>query len=76
MKEVAIDTLAMPWATARVTHLLSVCRMMAMEVGDGIADDSSPDDYNEIMFTQKAETIEAFSFHVVPVKARRAYTGE
>ena len=27
----------------RVSHLLSVCRMMTMEVGDCIAEESSPD---------------------------------
>ena len=36
-----IDTLAMPWANARV----------AMKVGDGIADESSLDDYDQVMFT-------------------------
>ena len=30
MKEVEIDALAMPWANARVAHLLSVHRMTAM----------------------------------------------
>ena len=29
-----MDALAMPWANARVAHLLLVCRMMPMEVGD------------------------------------------
>ena len=37
MQEGEIDALAMPWANVRVAHLLSVHRMMAMEVGDGIA---------------------------------------
>ena len=65
----------MPWVTARVAHLLLVCRMMTMEVGDGIAEESSPDGYDQVMFTQNVEIIEPFS-HVVPVKAGRAYTGE
>ena len=76
MKETETDALAMPWANARVAHLLSVCRMMTMEVGDGIAEESSPDGYDQVMFTQNVETIEPFSSHVVPVKAGRAYTGE
>ena len=42
MKEVVIYALAMPWVNARVAHLLSVCRMMAEKVGDGIAEESSP----------------------------------
>ena len=76
MKEAEIDALAMPWANARVAHLLSVCKMMTMEVGGNIAKESSPDGYDQVMFTQNIETIEAFSSHVVLVKAGRAYTGE
>ena len=76
MKEAEIDALAMPWVNARVAHLLSVCRMMAMKVGDGTVEESSSDDYNQVMSTQNVETIEAFSSHVVSVKAGRAYTGE
>ena len=40
MKEVEIDALAMSWVNARVAHLLSVCRMTAVKVGDGIAEES------------------------------------
>ena len=64
------------WANARVAHLLSVCRMMTVEVGDGIAEEPSPDGYDQVMFTQNIETIEPFSSHVVLVKVGRAYTGE
>ena len=76
MKEAEIDALAMPWANVRVAHLLSVCRMTTMEVGGDIAKESSPDGYDQVMFTQNVETIEAFSSHVVLVKVGRAYTGE
>ena len=65
----------MPWANARVAHLLLVHRMMTMEVGDGFKDEPDPGDYNQLMYTQSVETIEPFS-HVKPVKAGRAYTGE
>ena len=34
MKEKEIDTLVMPCANARVAHLLLVCRMTAVKVGD------------------------------------------
>ena len=61
MKKVEIDALAMPWAKCQGGHLLSVCRMMAMKVGDGIAEECSPDGYDQVMFTQDVETIEAFS---------------
>ena len=35
MKEAEVDALAMLWANARVAHLLSVHKMMPVEVGDG-----------------------------------------
>ena len=68
MKEMEIDILVMPWANARVAHLLSVHRMIAIEVGDGILEEPSSDNYDQVMFTQDVETIEAFPSHVVPVK--------
>ena len=49
---------------------------MAVKVGDGIVEESSSDDYDQVMFTHNAETIEAFSSHMVLVKAGRTYTGE
>ena len=55
MKEAEIDALAMPWANARVAHLLSVCRMMTMEVGDSIMEEPNPDSYDQVMFTQNVE---------------------
>ena len=64
----------MPWANARVAHLLSVWRMTVIEVGDGIAEVSSPDDYDQVVFTWNVETIEAFFSRMVPVRAERAYT--
>ena len=67
--------MAMPWANARVAHLLLVHGMTAVKVGDGTAEKSSPDDYDQVMFTQNVETIEAFSSHIVLVKAEKAYTG-
>ena len=33
-------------------------------------------DYDSLMYTQKAETIEPFSSHIVPVKTGKAYVGE
>ena len=71
-----IDALAMPWANARVAHFLLVCRMTAVKVGNGIVEESSSDDCDQVMFTQNVETIEALSSHVVLVKMGRAYTGE
>ena len=76
MKEAKIDALVMLWANARVAHLLSVHRMMTMEVGEGIAEESSQDSYDQVMLTQNIETIEPFSSCMVLVKVARAYTGE
>ena len=74
MNETEIDALAMPWVNAMVAHLLSVHRMTAIKIGDGIEEESSSDDYVEVMFTQNVETIEAFSSHMVLVNVGKAYT--
>ena len=60
MKEREINTLAMPWANTRVAHLLSVHRMTAIKVGDGIEEEPSSDDYDQIVFNWNVETIESF----------------
>ena len=76
MKEVYVDALVMLWANARVAHLLSVHRMMPVEVGDGQKEEVDTKGYDQLMYTQNAETTEPFSSHIVPVKAGRAYIGE
>ena len=76
MKEAEVDALAMPWANASVTHLLSVCRMMPMEVGDDQKKEVDMNGYEHLMYIQNAETTEPFSSHIVPVKAGRAYMEE
>ena len=42
MKEVELDALAMPWANARVAHLLSVHRMMTVEEGGDLMKERGP----------------------------------
>ena len=76
MREVEMDALAMPWANARVAYLLSVHRMMPMEVGDGQEEKPDMNDDDQLMYTQKVETIEPFSSHIIPVKTGRAFVGE
>ena len=66
----------MLWVNARVAHLPLVCRMRTVEIGDGLKKELGPDTYDQLMYTQNAETIEPFSSWVMPVKAGRAYTGE
>ena len=76
IKEAEVDALAMPWANARVAHLLLVHRMMPVEVGDGQKEEVDANGYDQLMSTQNAETIEPFSSCIVLVKAGRVYMGE
>ena len=76
MREVEMAALAMPWANARAAHLLVVCRMMPLEVGDDQEEKFDSNDDDLLMYTQKAETLEPFSSHVIPVKTGKAYLGE
>ena len=76
MKEREIDALVMPWANARVVHLLSVCRAAATVVDDKSAESANPNGYNEVVFMRNTETIDPFSSHVIPVKVENTYTGE
>ena len=71
-----MDALAMPWANARVVHLLLVHRMMPMEVVDGEKEEVDVNGYDQLKYTQNAETTEPFSSQVMLVKAGRAYVGE
>ena len=76
MREAEMDALAMPWANARAAHLLAVQRMMPVEVGDGQKGKFDSNDDDPLMYTQKAETLEPFSSHIIPVKTGKAYFGE
>ena len=76
MREVEIDALATPWANARAAHLLAVCRMMPMEVEDDSEERFDSKDDDLLMYTQKAETLEPFSSHIIPVKTGKTYLGE
>ena len=76
MRKAEMDTLAMPWANARAAHLLTVCRMMTIGIGNGLEEKLDANDYGSLMYTQKTETIEPFSSHIVPVMSGKAYVGE
>ena len=71
-----MDALTMPWANARAAHLLLVHRMMTIGVGKGQEEKFDVNDNDSLMYTQKVETIEPFSSHIVPVKTGKAYIGE
>ena len=76
MREVEMDALAMPWANARAAHLLAVRRMMPVEVGNDQEEGYDNNNDSLLVYTQKAETLEPFSSHVIPVKTTKAYLGE
>ena len=76
MKEREIDALAMPWANARVAHLLSICRAVVTVVDDQTSESTNPNGYDEVVFMRNTGTIETFSSHVIPIKMEKAYTGE
>ena len=57
----------MPW----VVHLLSVHRMMTVEIGDSLKEEPDPDGYEQLMYTQNVETKEPFSSCIVLVKVGR-----
>ena len=66
----------MPWANARAAHLLAVRRMMPVEMRNGQEEGYDTDKDSPLMYTQKAETLEPFSSHVIPMKTMKAYLGE
>ena len=76
MREAEMDALAMPWANARAAHLLAVRRMMPVEVGNDQEEEYNTDKDSLLMYTQKVETLEPFSSHVVPVNTTKACLGE
>ena len=76
MRETEMDALGMPWANARAAHLLAVWRMTPVEVGNGQDEGYDTDKDSQLMYTEKAETLEPFSSHVIPMKTARVYLGE
>ena len=75
MKEREIDALAMPWANARVVHLLSVHRAVATVVDDKTMESDNPNGYDEMVFMRNTETIDTFSPHVIPIKVEKLTQG-
>ena len=71
-----MDALAIPWANARAAHLLAVRRMAPVEVGNDCEEGHDANKDGFVMYTQKAETLEPFSSHVIPMKMMEAYLGE
>ena len=61
-----MDALAMLWANARAAHLLAIRRMTPVEVGIDQEEGCKTDQDSPLMYTQKVETLEPFSSHVIP----------
>ena len=76
MREAEMDALAMPWANTRAAHLLAVRRMTPVEVGNDQERGCDTDQNSPLMYTQKVETLEPFSPHVIPMRTTEAYLGE
>ena len=76
MREAEMDALATLWANARAAHLLAVQRMIPVEVGNGQEEGYDTEEDSPLMYTQKAETLEPFSSHVILMKTVRVYLGE
>ena len=76
MREADMDALAMLWVNARTPHLLAVWRMTPVEVGKDQEEGYDTDKDSPLMYTQKAETLEPFSSHVIPMRTMKAYLGD
>ena len=68
--------MATPWANARAAHLLAVRRMAPVKVGNDREEGNNANQDGFVMHTQKGETLEPFSSHVIPVKMMEAHLGE
>ena len=55
---------------------MAVQTMTPVEVGNGQEEGYDTDEDSPLMYTQKAETLEPFSSHVIHVKTTKAYLGE
>ena len=73
IKEKEIDTLVTPWVNAQVAYLLAVQWAKATIEGSD-PEESDHRDYDEIVTTKEAKTIDAFSSQVIHVKT--AHRGE
>ena len=65
----------MPWVNAQVAYLLAV-KWATATIEDGNPEESDSNDYDEVVTTNKAETIDAFFFHVIHTKMKTAHWGE
>ena len=58
-----------------MAHLLSVCRAAATVVEDETTESAYLNGYDEVVVMRNTETIDAFSSHVIPIKAGKSLHG-
>ena len=66
----------MLWANARAAHLLAIRRMVPIKVESDCDGGCITRQDGFMMCTQKVETWEPFSSHVIPVKMMETHAGE
>ena len=71
IKEKEIDTLAMPWVNAHMA-----VQWATAKIEDGKLMEPDPGDYDEIVTTKEADTIDTFSSWVIHGKMKTAHLGE
>ena len=76
IKKKEIDALAKLQANTQVAHLLLVQRATATVEDSQTEGKSSPSEYDEVVVTKNAETIDSLSSCVIPIKVEKVYTGE
>ena len=76
MKKAEMDALAMLWANARAAHLLAIRRMAPVKVESDHNGGCITRQDGFMMCTQKVETLEPFSSHVIPMKMTETHVGK
>ena len=71
-----MDALATPWVNAREAYLLAIRRMVPIKVESDCDVRCITRQDGFMMCTQKVETLEPFSSHVIPVKMTETHTGK
>ena len=71
IKEKEIDALAMPWENTQV-----VVWQATATIEDSKPEEPDPSSYDEIVTTEEAETIDAFSSQIIHAKTKTVHRGE
>ena len=71
-----MDALVTPWANARAAHLLSVCRMVPLEVGDGQEEEVDTNGYDQLMYAPECGDNKALLFSYSTSEDREGIHGE